>query len=91
MPKYEYQGESKFQPKVVEKPAEVIIKVVKIESLIDSHFVYTGRISGKSYEWPKAGSTTEVLEEDVPELLEKRLGGKSCCGNSDNKIFQIVQ
>lgn len=65
---------------------------ILIESLIEAHLTYTGRSSGKQYEWKKAGTSVLVSAEDVPELLEKRLGGNTCCGSdpTGNKIFQIV-
>jgi hypothetical protein len=64
---------------------------IEIQSLIDAHLLYTGLVTGKLYEWKKSGDTTPVLEEDVPELLAKRLGGKHCCGSQDgNKIFQVA-
>jgi hypothetical protein len=64
---------------------------ILIESLLDAHLTYEGQISGKPYEWMTAGSITPVLEEDVPALLEKRLGGNPCCGSdpTGNKIFQV--
>ncbi|HEY6021430.1 MAG TPA: hypothetical protein VIY48_16445 [Candidatus Paceibacterota bacterium] len=66
------------------------IKYVRVQSLIDAHFKYTGRVSGKLYEWPKAGTIVAVQEEDVSDLLSKRLGAHSCCGGEDtNKIFQV--
>lgn len=78
------------KPIVVEIKPTIIIKVVEIQSLIDAHLVYAGRISGKQYEWKRAGDIVSILEEDVPELLEKRLGKKTCCGNGENRIFQIA-
>jgi len=66
------------------------IKLVKIQSLIEAHLVYNGKASRRHYEWKRAGEIISVLEEDVPELLEKRLGGKQCCGDQGgNKIFQL--
>ena len=89
---YEPKKEFKNQTKVVEEfQPEVIIKYTNIQSLIEARLSYTGRVSGKQYEWHKAGSTVLVLEEDVPELLEKTLGKKTCCGNNSNRIFQIAQ
>ncbi len=67
------------------------VKVVKVQSLIDSHLYYTGRESGKLYEWGKAGAIVEVDEQDVPELLSKRLGKKMCCGTGNNQIFQLAK
>lgn len=77
---------------VVETQPEIIIKEIAIQSLIDSHLQYTGRESGKLYEWGRAGAIVNVDESDVPELLSKRLGAKNCCGNQDgNKIFQLAE
>lgn len=77
---------------VEEIPPEVTIKYIKVQSLIDSHFIYDGRASGKRYEWLGGGAIVDVLPEDVPELLEKRLGKSLCCGNSQdgNRVFQVV-
>lgn len=78
---------------VVEKQPEPIINtVIKIRSLIDAHLIYDGRESGQRYEWTRAGAIIEVDEQDVPELLAKRLGGQTCCGNRDgNKIFELIE
>ena len=66
-------------------------KIKLIESLLEAHLIYDGKASRRRYEWKRAGDTTPVLEEDVPELLSKRLGAKQCCGSQDgNKIFKIA-
>lgn len=64
--------------------------VVQIESMIDAHLVYTGQVSGKQYEWTKAGSIQLVDERDAPALLSKRIGERSCCGEGlqGNLVFQ---
>ena len=66
------------------------IKSLEVESLIDAHLFYTGQVTGQLYEWVRAGSIVGVDEQDVPELLAKRLGAKLCCGGNDNRIFQVV-
>lgn len=76
-----------MKSKVVEIQAP---DTINITSLIDSHLTYVGRISGKQYEWARSGDIVRVLKEDVPELLEKRLGKKTCCGEGYNKIFQLA-
>lgn len=81
---------NKKLPVVEEIRPEVIIKVVKIESLVDGHLQYEGRSSGKLYEWKKSGDTVLVQEEDVAEMLSRTRGKKTCCGNGDNRIFQIA-
>lgn len=86
------EAEMKKSPVVETVSDSRINKEIVIESLIEAQLTYTGRVSGKQYVWKKAGDTVSVLEEDVPELLAKRLGGTPCCGNdpTGNKIFQIV-
>lgn len=92
MPKNPYKGE--FTPKVhvEEKQREIIINEKKVESLIDAHLLYDGQVSGRHYEWARAGTVQNVDERDVPELLSKRLGGKPCCGGDEegNRIFQLA-
>jgi len=79
------------KPPVVKTAAQVTIKSIKIQSLISAHLMYSGRESGKQYEWTRAGAIVDVDETDVPELLSKRLGGKTCCGSGDgNVIFEKV-
>jgi hypothetical protein len=80
----------KKKPIVVENQPEVTINI-RIESLIDSHLVYDGQVTGRHYEWMKAGAIVEVDEKDAPFLLKKRLGKKTCCGqNERNIIFQLA-
>lgn len=93
MPKKPYSGEPIIKPPVVETVSDSKINSeILIESLIEAQLTYSGRVSGKQYVWKKAGDVIAVLPEDVPELLEKRLGGSICCGDhsTGNKIFQIV-
>lgn len=64
---------------------------INIQSLIDAHSIYIGQVSGKQYDWMKAGDIVQVLSEDAPDLLLKRRLKKSCCGSGQNQIFQIAQ
>lgn len=88
--KLPYSGEKK---RIVEETVPTITinpEEILVQSLIEAHLTYTGRSSGKQYEWLKAGDTVSVLADDVPELISKRLGGNPCCGNPvGNKIFDI--
>jgi hypothetical protein len=79
--------------RVVEEttPTVTINTNVKIQSLIDSHLIYDGQVSKRHYEWMKAGAVVEVDESDVPELIAKRLGKKSCCGRERTKIIQLAE
>ncbi len=78
---------------VVEKVVEPYNSYRKIQSLIDSKLIYVGRESGELYEWQRAGDIIAVREEDVPELLSKRVGERSCCGEGllGNKVFEEMK
>lgn len=79
---------------VAETPPETTInKELAVVSLYDSRLIYRGDVSGKRYEWGRAGAVVMVLSEDVPPLLEKRIGNRSCCGarQGGNKVFELAQ
>ena len=76
---------------VVETAPPDKINEVSVQSLIDAHLYYTGRESGIQYEWTKAGAIVIVDERDVPDLLARKLGKKTCCGGGDNHVFQLAQ
>jgi hypothetical protein len=72
---------------------ETKIKEIAVLSVYPSRLMYIGAISGKRYEWADSGVTVLVLAEDVPSLLEKRIGSKSCCGalnENGNKVFELT-
>lgn len=78
---------------VAEKPSNLTIKEVEVRAVYPSRLIYAGHVSGKEYIWSEGGAIVKVLEEDVPFLLEKRIGSKSCCGavNTDgNKVFELA-
>ena len=74
---------------LAKNPPQVTL-TVSIRSLFPARLIYTGRVSGKSYEWAEAGRVVEVLSEDAPDLLSKRLGSGGCCGasNEPNRPFE---
>jgi hypothetical protein len=63
-----------------------------IQSLFPAHLKYQGAISGKLYEWPKAGDIVAVDEADVADLLSKRIGSQGCCGFNPqgNQVFALL-
>ena len=81
-------------PVLAEISAEItIIREMAVRSVYPSRLKYTGRVTGKPYEWSDAGAVVVVLTDDVPYLLEKRIGNRGCCGavNRDgNKVFELV-
>lgn len=67
--------------------------LVGLRLIYPANVVYDGLVTGKRYEWSQAGSVIMVNEPDVEHLLNKRLGGGSCCGgvNSDgNRLFELA-
>lgn len=77
----------------VQTPKSSYNDTVAIQSLFPAHLRYVGAVSGKVYEWPKAGDTVSVDSADVPDLLSKRVGAHGCCGNEQggNVVFQVLQ
>ena len=78
---------------VAKKSTQTTInREVAIRSCYDSRLVYVGTTSGKRYEWARGGDVAMVLAEDVPALLEKRIGEGSCCGavQQGNRVFELV-
>lgn len=64
--------------------------VVRLRSLRSATVKYTGLVTGKQYEWEKAGSVVEVDSLDSETLLAKRTKS-SCCGNPNGTpIFELV-
>lgn len=83
-------SEIKHQEQVVKTPAPAIIETVKLQSMMDARLSYDGLVTGKHYEWAKAGSVVAVDADDAPALLEKRIVAQSCCNGSNNAVFQKV-
>jgi hypothetical protein len=68
------------------------LEQMRIRSKFPAHLTYIGLVTGKRYEWEKAGEIVLVNSEDVPELLSKVIGGAGCCGavSNGNVVFEIV-
>jgi hypothetical protein len=51
-----------------------------------------GPVSRKLYKFPRGGARLEVDTEDVPGLLAKTFGGKSCCGSRAKPLpyFNVI-
>lgn len=78
------------------KPEKTTIKAesrTAIRLIYDATMRRAGRVSGQQYVWQRIGAVVLVLNEDVEDLLSKRLGGVSCCGGTGqdgNKIFELA-
>lgn len=61
--------------------------------LIDATVKITGQYSGRNYVFSGAGSVQDVDERDVEWLLERRQGGRQCCGGgaTGNVVFQLAE
>lgn len=68
-------------------------KTVLVQLGIDAKVKVTGYVTGNSYLFNGAGSVVDVDERDVQNLLEKRQGGRQCCGGTDygNAMFSLVE
>jgi hypothetical protein len=68
------------------------VETVAVRSIFPAHLKYIG-LSGQAYEWKEAGAVVAVHPDDVPHLLEKRIGERACCGASGNgnRVFELVE
>lgn len=96
--------DNELKPELVEVPVEKVVEKVvfapvksvrynnlRVRSMVSAFVRYHGAVTGNEYEWPRAGAEALVDERDVPNLLSKRIGNRSCCGDSDaNRIFELV-
>ena len=79
------------EPKeVLDKPKATTYNKISLTSQFSAHITLEGSITGKFYRWPKSGDAVEVDERDVPNLLEKKIGERFCCGGKPNFILKIT-
>lgn len=94
MSKYRAPSIENYERKVetVTPPREQVV-LQKLTLLIDAKVRVTGIVSGRQYEFNGAGSSTDVDIRDVNDLLQKRQGGRQCCGGTENgnRVFEIVK
>jgi len=76
----------------VEVPEPPVAPTKKLRLMIDSNLKITGKFSGRSYLFNGAGSVQDVEETDVEWLLERRQGGRQCCGGgaTGNVVFELA-
>jgi len=77
----------------VEKIDSDLPNSIAVQSQIDAKVRVTGYVTGNSYVFNGAGSVVYVDEKDVEKLLEKRQGGRQCCGGTGNgnAVFSLVE
>lgn len=54
------------------------------------HLKIKGSVTGNLYVFAGAGSVVIVDEQDVPAMLAKTVGSRSCCGDKPSHYFQIA-
>jgi hypothetical protein len=74
------------------RPYNYESELVTLRSLFDGRLTHTGQVTGKQYNWDKAGSLVEVSEDDALYLLELRMGKQPCCGSlrDGSALFEQV-
>lgn len=97
MPKHNSHGVNPVDPwKSLEKitaPPREQAETKKLVLLIDTKLLIQGSVSGKSYVFNGAGSIVDVDILDVEDLLQKRQGGRQCCGGTEfgNRAFELSE
>lgn len=80
------------------KPIETVttpkysINYKRVQLAIDANVKVVGSVTGNRYVFNGAGSVVDVDERDVDNLLEKRQGGRRCCGGTGygNQMFVLA-
>jgi len=65
----------------------------RVQLLYPAKVSRIGQVTGKQYTWNKSGEILDVFKEDVPALLNSRIGSTGCCGSSGrngNPLFPVV-
>ena len=81
----------KYTPEPTEP--EFSMAKVQVQLMIDAKVSVKGHVTGNSYVFNGAGSVVDVDETDVENLLEKRQGGRQCCGGTGfgNQMFSLAE
>jgi len=92
---YSQRVEEPRKYKSIEKisPPLEQVETVRIVLLLDAILMVTGEVSKQVYKFPGAGSVVDVDKLDVEFLLQKRQGGRQCCGSGTtegNQIFALA-
>jgi len=76
----------------VQKHSSQHVETTRVVLNIDGKYKVIGKYSGREYLFDRAGSVQDVDNRDVEWMLEKRQGGKQCCGSSEigNKVFDLA-
>jgi len=93
MPKYHPSSVDEKVEEVIAPPRERV-EFVKLTLLIDAKVQVQGSVSGKTYVFSGAGSIVDVDKRDVNDLLQKRQGGRQCCGSGEttgNRVFESLE
>jgi len=85
----ELEKDMKIETVLIPKSEE---HLVSVRLLIDSNVKVTGKYSGRNYLFSGAGSVQDVDQIDVEWLLERRQGGRQCCGGgaTGNVVFELA-
>lgn len=93
MPKYMQPSLKQDKPieKITAPRYESVQRAVRL--MVDAKVVVTGEVTGNRYVFDGAGTVANVDERDVQSLLEKRQGGRQCCGGTGygNAMFELAE
>lgn len=74
--------------KEVEEPYN---EEVWVQSRLEARVILHGVVTGKRYEFARAGAKTLVDKRDANEILNKKRGRACCGGTASAPLFEIVE
>lgn len=66
-------------------------KAIKLTLLKDVTLIISGAVTHEKYVFNGAGSSLYIDELDLPEMLTKNTGRRSCCGSYATPYFEIAR
>jgi hypothetical protein len=92
MPNNYPQRVTKYPPIEKISPPPEQVETVPVVLMLDAIVTVTGEVSKRVYKFSGAGSIVNVDKLDVEFLLQKRQGGRQCCGGTQdgNQVFALA-
>jgi hypothetical protein len=84
--KYDSEQRVKVEQESLDEPT-----IRLLQSQYPARVIYIGIVTGKRYEWARAGSIVAVDVLDAEELLKKLMNKQPCCNSKNMPQSKFVE